>query len=78
MKKEEITSKLILAISELIKDEDNENFIDINKVDLNDFFHSLANIMPSYIYQKITGDNKNALEFNQLANSLCFEFLNKK
>ena len=41
---------------------------------LTHFFHALANIMPTHIFNNITGDDKNQLEFNHVANDLCFQY----
>jgi len=38
------------------------------------FIHALANLVPSYIYAEITGDAKNLIEFNHLANKLVFQY----
>ena len=78
MNTEEITKKLLSGIVDIIQDEDNENFIDLKEVDLNEFFHALANLTPCIIYEKITGDQKDLLEFNHIANNLCFQYMSKK
>jgi len=75
----EYASKIIGALSELFdKDSDSDFKIDLDEFNegdnLTEFFHALANIAPSYFYQKFTGDEKQALEFNHLANQLCFKF----
>lgn len=41
---------------------------------LTHFMHALANLAPTILYNKITGDEKNNLEFNHLANQLCFQY----
>jgi hypothetical protein len=51
-----------------LQDEDN----------LKDFLHALANAMPTTVYSKLTGDDKNMLEFNHVANQLCFEYMSKE
>ena len=69
------------AIGQLF-DEDSEYYID--QEDLNDddnltqFIHALANVSVTYIYNELTGDNKNQLEFNHIANKLCFQYGNKQ
>ena len=45
---------------------------------LTHFFHALANVMPTHLFNKITGDDKNNLEFNHIANQLVFQYSNKK
>ena len=44
---------------------------------LTEFFHALANVAPNLIYGGIVGSNVNSLEFNHLANKLCFQYLNR-
>ena len=61
---------------------DSNNFIDSNDFkddnNLKDFLHALANVVPTQIYGKLTGDEKNFLEFNHVANQLCFEYMTHK
>ena len=59
-------------ISELF-DEDSES-----DFHLTHFFHALANIMPTHLFNKITGDDKNNLEFNHIANQLVFQYYKKQ
>ena len=68
------------AIGELFN-EDSEFHIDLEDLEkegnLTKFIHALANIVPVHLHNKLTGDNKDMLEFNHLANRLCFQFSNK-
>lgn len=45
---------------------------------LTHFIHALANGMPTAVYNSLTGDQANQLEFNHIANKLCFQFMNIK
>ncbi|MBF00621.1 hypothetical protein [Flavobacterium coralii] len=38
-----------------------------------DFFHALANLAPAVIYNNLTGKKAGSLEFNHIANRLCFQ-----
>jgi hypothetical protein len=80
-KQHQYAIKLAEAISNVLSDEENENFIDQSEFsegeNLTEFIHALANLMPNIIYSRITGENKNILEFNHLANALCFQYANK-
>lgn len=38
------------------------------------FIHALATVVPNRIFNKLTGDEKNILEFNHIANMLIFEY----
>ena len=65
-------------ISELF-DEDSDSELRIDFKDLEDsenlgkFFHALSTLMPNYYFNKFTGEDKSVLEFNHIANGLCFE-----
>ena len=65
-----------------IFDEESEYHIDQEELqegdNLTHFFHALANIMPNHLYNKITGDDKNNLEFNHIANQLVFQYSKKQ
>ena len=59
-------------------DEDSEKYIgSLEDIDLAQFFHALANAAPATLFNKLTGGNKNILEFNHLANSLVFQYSDK-
>ncbi len=63
-------------IAELFQD----GTIDIHEMaehNLTDFIHALANTTPNNFYNKITGDEKNNLEFNHIANQLVFQYSKK-
>ena len=78
---EQYTAKILIAITEMFDDE-NENHIDSKELkeenNLTEFFHALATVAPNFLFNKITGDSKNNLEFNHIANQLCFQFMNKE
>jgi hypothetical protein len=65
-----------------IFDEESEYHIDQQELqegdNLTHFFHALANVMPNHLYNKITGDDKNNLEFNHIANQLVFQYSKKQ
>lgn len=65
-----------------IFDKESEYHIDQEELqegnNLTHFFHALANIMPNHLYNKITGDDKNNLEFNHIANQLVFQYSKKQ
>jgi len=58
-----------------IFDENDDFYIDPNEMDVTEFFHALSTVAPCHIFNKFTGQNKNHLEFNHLANQLCFQYL---
>lgn len=41
------------------------------------FMHALANVVPTRFFNKLTRDSKNNLEFNHIANQLCFQYSSK-
>jgi hypothetical protein len=71
--------KLIGAIGDVLSNEDNEFYIDPEEMEKHatDFCHALMNIMPSHIVAELSGDSKNLLESNHLANRLCFQYSKK-
>lgn len=64
-------------IQDMFNSEECSNTIDINdfqdEQNIKDFFHALATVVPCTVFNRLTGDEKNHLEFNHVANSLCFE-----
>ncbi len=71
-------SRLTLAIEDLLSNEDSEFHINVSELEegqnLTDFIHALSNLVPATVYTKLTNDDKNLLEFNHLANQLCFQY----
>lgn len=61
-----------------IFNEDSLSYIDaaeLNEGDnLTHFIHALANIVPCHFFNKVTGDEKNNLEFNHIANQIVFQY----
>lgn len=59
-----------------------ENHIDIREFEdsenFKEFLHALGTVVPAMLYNKLTGEDKNFLEYNHLANSLCFEYSDKE
>lgn len=58
--------------------EDSENYINIDELEDEEnataFLHALANVMPTRLFNKLTNNDKNLLEFNHIANQLVFQF----
>ena len=79
MKKEHDYASKIHAHLTLLFDEESEFYIDREEFkkesNLTHFVHALSNIAPNLLYQELTNDNKNLLDFNHLANNLCFQYL---
>jgi hypothetical protein len=78
----EYSAILTSKIGELFNEDFESDFhIDTEELEEGDnlthFFHALANVMPNHIFNKITGDNKNNLEFNHLSNQLIFQYSKK-
>ncbi len=75
-KQQEYTVKILEQLQQLF-DEKCENNIDIKELEDNsnasDFFHALANLAPAVVYNKLTKSNAGTLDFNQIANRLCFQ-----
>jgi hypothetical protein len=63
-------------ISAMFQD-DSENYINPDELlegnNATDFLHALANIVPCSVYNRLTGEENNLLEFNHIANRLVFQ-----
>lgn len=82
MEKEfEYAHKISAQIADMFNEDECSNSIDIEELangnNLKCFIHALATIVPCLLFEKLTGQEKNSLEFNHLANMLVFEFLKK-
>lgn len=77
-KEEEYAKKIIAQISEMFNPGESENFIDeqelLDEANAKAFIHALATVAPNWIYNNLTDENNNSLEFNHIANHLVFEF----
>jgi hypothetical protein len=75
-KQQEYTEKILDQLQQLFA-EDNDNRIDITELEDNtnasDFFHALANLAPTVVYTKLTQKEAGTLDFNHIANRLCFQ-----
>lgn len=80
-KEVEYAAKLVHAIQQVFNTE-NEKHIDTAELNEGDnsthFIHALANLAPALIYDNMTGGKSTLLEFNHVANQLCFQYANKK
>lgn len=59
------------ALSEVVKkyDEDLED-----EENLTHFVHAMANVAPATIFSALTGGDHGYVDFNHIANKLCFQF----
>jgi len=75
-KQEEYTLKILDQLQQLFEDS-NENRIALKELEDNanaaDFFHALPNLVPTVIYSKLTQKEIGTLDFNHIANRLCFQ-----
>lgn len=70
----------IQSVLQLLFEKDSEHYVGDNFFedgDATQFFHALANVVPAVVFQRITGISKTYLEFNHIANQLCFQYLEK-
>lgn len=71
--------KITHLYSELFNEE-SDHYIGVDALEegenMTSFFHALATVAPNHLFNKITGEDKNNLEFNHIANQLCFQFMN--
>lgn len=77
----EFAVKVLSAIQTCF-DEESDNFIPKEELmegnNLTHFIHALANIAPAMAYNQITGEDLNSLDFNHVANKLCFQYSSKE
>lgn len=73
-KEEKYTILILDAVRKLIKSKAITPSELIHEENLKWFIHALANMVPTHIYNKLSGQEKNCLEFNYVANQLVFEF----
>ncbi len=75
------SASITAALASLFE-EDSEAYINPKELEnpdnMTDFIHALANVAPTYIYNEFTGDEKNQLHFNHMANQLCFQYMNSE
>lgn len=79
MSKQEKWTQYAVYIQQAIAnmfDEDDENYIgeSLEEIDLTQFFHALANAVPTVLFNRLTGNKKSQLEFNHIANQLVFQY----
>lgn len=76
-KQDEYSIKIIAQIQDLF-DEDCENYIDPQELTEHgtDFIHVLANVAPTSVYNFISNERVNLLEFNHVANRLVMQNIN--
>jgi len=56
-------------------DKESEYYIDITKdIDFTQFIYALSVSVPANIYNKLTRNNVNHLEFNHISNQLTFQY----
>lgn len=75
LKQQEYTLKILGRLQTLF--EGSEDGIAITELEDNgnaaDFFHALANLAPAVVYNKLTQREIGTLDFNHIANRLCFQ-----
>lgn len=73
----EYAVKIMGALAALF-DEDSENVIDIEELqegkNFTHFMHALATVAPYEIYYEFSNQVMEHIEFNHMANRLCFQY----
>ena len=76
-KQNEFAIKILAGINSVFE-KGSENLITKEDLlygdNLTHFFHALAKIAPAMVYGKLTGEEVNSLDFNHIANKLCFQY----
>ena len=74
---EKYGSAIIPLVQAIIEENEwMQDFIDSDD-ELTDFIHAIANLVPVYLHNHITGKRVNNLQFNHIANQLCFQYTTK-
>ena len=75
-KSTEYTALILDKLGELF--EGNETLMQELSEDNNatEFIHAMANMVPTHLYNQLTNESLQILEFNHLANRLCFQNAN--
>lgn len=75
LKQQEYTLKILSRLQTLF--DGSEDGIAITELEDNgnaaDFFHALANLAPAVVFNKLTQRDIGTLDFNHIANRLCFQ-----
>lgn len=74
-KQMQVTAKILEVLIELINEDSTIN--KMKNEDLTDFIHVIANHVPTMIFNNLTGEDKNLLQVNHIANQLCFQYMKK-
>lgn len=70
----EYSVKILTVLQEMF-DEDEELSNELTEDDnTTQFFHALANVVPTTVFNQMTGEEKNYLSFNHIANQLVFQY----
>lgn len=67
---------LIQEVLSQLLNEQSDCYIDDLDDNLTEFFHALATVAPTFLFNRITNSDKNYLEFNHIANQLVFQYTN--
>ncbi len=77
-KAEQYSAQILTHLLEMFTDAECRNTIPLKELQDSDnlkcYLHSLT-VVSTMLYNRLTGDEKNWIEFNHLANSLCVEFM---
>jgi len=77
-KSQEYAVQILSALQDMLQNEDSEFYVPLEQLqegkNLTDFFHAVSNLVPCSLYNTITNSDKNALEFNHIANQLVFQY----
>lgn len=77
MKADEYTIKFLDQIQKMF-DPESENHISLDELEegenLKHFLHAISNVVPTYMYGKLTSHETSLLDYNHIANKMCFEF----
>lgn len=70
------TDEILAVLDEKIKTD--EKFLNEIAENTTEFIHALANVVPTTVYDRLIEEIDSFLEFNHIANKLCFEFMKRE
>lgn len=78
----EFSAVIIDRLASIFDNESEDFSFDLEQLneegELTEFMFALACVVPTTLFNTITGQDKNYLEFNHIANQLCFQFCSSK
>jgi len=77
-KQENLYAQIIGSAIQDLFSGDGDYHIDLEELqegeNMTHFFHALSNLVPTQLYNNFTEEDVNILEYNHIANQMCFQY----